>query len=489
MHVLSVVSECAPLIKTGGLADVAGALPGALATQGVAMRTLMPAYRGLADRLAAPRATKLDTPFGPVRLLEGEAAGLELILIDAPALYDRPGGPYAGPDRADWPDNALRFGLLGWMGARIATQGLRGWRPDAVHAHDWQAGLTPTYLRLAGPEAPRAVITIHNIAFQGLFGRETLAPLALPEAMFHPDHLEFHGHVGFLKAGLAHAERITTVSPTYARELLTPAFGYGLDGLLRHRAGALEGVLNGIDADVWNPATDPDIARPYRAAAGKRPNRRALATRMGMNPPPDAPLFCVISRMTRQKGLDLLLDAMPALLAEGASLAVLGSGDADLEAGFAALAKAHPDRVGCVIGYDEPLAHQLQAGADAILVPSRFEPCGLTQLCALRYGTAPVVARTGGLADTVIDANAAALRVGAATGFVHAPGDAAALTDAIRRACALFRDRDAWRGLVRAALRQPVDWGESAARYADIYRRLAPGAAALPAAAPRQETS
>ena len=182
MHVLSVVSECAPLIKTGGLADVAGALPGALAAQGVAMRTLMPAYRGLADRLTAPRATKLDTPFGPVRLLEGMAEGLDLILIDAPALYDRPGGPYAGPDRADWPDNALRFGLLGWMGARIATQGLRGWRADAVHAHDWQAGLTPTYLRLAGPEAPRAVITIHNIAFQGLFGRETLAPLALPEA-------------------------------------------------------------------------------------------------------------------------------------------------------------------------------------------------------------------------------------------------------------------------------------------------------------------
>ncbi|MEE3100333.1 MAG: glycogen/starch synthase, partial [Pseudomonadota bacterium] len=277
MQVLSVASECVPLIKTGGLADVAGALPLALAAEGVRMRTLLPAYRGVAERLSAPRVTPMDTPFGPVRLLEGEAAGLDLIAIEAPALYDRPGGPYTGPDRADWPDNAARFGLLGWMGARIGAQGLGGWRPQVVHAHDWQAGLVPTYLRLAGEsrgagegaDMPGSVVTIHNIAFQGLFGPETLAPLGLPEALFHPDHVEFHGQVGFLKAGLAHADRITTVSPTYARELLTPEFGWGLDGLLRHRAGALEGVLNGIDTELWNPATDPDLARPYRAPAGK----------------------------------------------------------------------------------------------------------------------------------------------------------------------------------------------------------------------------
>ncbi|MDF2231971.1 glycogen synthase GlgA [Albimonas sp. CAU 1670] len=477
MQILSVVSECAPLVKTGGLADVAGALPGALAPLGVRMRTLLPAYPGLAARLSRPRAHAWSTPFGPVRLLEGEAEGLDLILIESP-LYDRAGGgPYTGPDRRDWPDNHLRFGLLSWLGAGVAAWGLDGWTADVVHAHDWQAGLAPTYLRLLGPEAPRAVLTIHNIAYQGVFGREALGALTLPEAMFTPEHVEFHGLVGFLKAGLAHAERITTVSPTYARELLTPAFGWGLDGLLRHRAGDLEGILNGIDTGVWDPASDPNLAANYERPKQKAPNRAAVCERFGVAPAEGAPLFCVVSRMTRQKGLDLLIEALPALLEEGAALAVIGSGDEDLEQAYRAAAQAHPGRVGVEIGYDEPASHLLQAGADAILIPSRFEPCGLTQLIGLRYGTAPVVARTGGLADTVVDANAAALRTGVATGFVHAPDDVGDLAEAIRRTCAVHRDPKAWGKLTRNAMAQPVGWDESAQRYAALYRRLAPAAA------------
>lgn len=476
MQILSVVSECAPLVKTGGLADVAGALPGALAPLGVRMRTLLPAYPGLAERLSGARAHDWTTPFGEVRLLEGEAEGLDLILVQSP-LYDRSGGPYSGPDRRDWPDNHLRFGLLSWLGAGVAAWGLGGWRADAVHAHDWQAGLAPTYLRLIGPEAPRAVITIHNVAFQGMFGPELLGDLALPSAMFTPDHVEFHGRVSFLKAGLAHAERITTVSPTYARELLTPEFGWGLDGLLRHRAADLEGILNGIDTRVWDPASDPALAANYDRPRLKGPNREAVCARFGIEPAPGAPVFCVVSRMTRQKGLDLLIEALPALLEEGAALAVIGSGEEDLERAFLAAAQAHPGRVGVEIGYDEPASHLLQAGADAILIPSRFEPCGLTQLIGLRYGTAPVAARTGGLADTIVDANAAALRSGAATGFLHAPDDVADLAQAIRRTCEVHRDPRAWSKLTRKAMSHPVGWEESAQAYAALYRRLAPAAA------------
>lgn len=477
MQILSVVSECAPLVKTGGLADVAGALPGALAPLGLRMRTLLPAYPGLAARLDLVAAHDWATPFGPVRLLEGAAEGLDLLLIESP-LYDRDGGgPYVGPDRRDWPDNHLRFGLLSWLGAGIGAWGLAGWKPDVVHAHDWQAGLVPTYLRLTGPTAPPAALTIHNVAFQGHFRHDVLRSLALPEALFTPEHVEFHGAVSFLKAGLAHAARITTVSPTYARELLTPEFGWGLDGLLRHRAADLEGILNGIDTQVWDPAADPTLAMPYDKPRLKAPNRAAACARFGVEPAPGAPLFCVISRLTRQKGLDLLLEALPVLLEEGAALAVIGTGDDDLEAAFRAAAGAHPGRVGVEIGYDEALSHQLQAGADAILVPSRFEPCGLTQLIGLRYGAAPVVARTGGLADTVVDANAAALRAGVATGFLHEPGDVGDLAHAIRRACAVHRDAGAWSKLVRRAMAHPVGWDESAKLYAALYRRLAPAAA------------
>ncbi|MEM1313896.1 MAG: glycogen synthase GlgA [Pseudomonadota bacterium] len=468
MRVLSVASECAPLVKTGGLADVAGALPGALAAQGVDMRVMLPAYRGLADLVKAPKSWPLQD--APGRLLAGRAGRLAVVLHDAPELFDRDGGPYAAPGGRDWPDNAQRFGAFARAAAEAAA-GAAGPPPDVVHAHDWQAGVVPALLKLRG--GPPSVMTIHNIAFQGLFGREALAAAGLPDSLMRFDGVEHHGGVGYLKAGLQFADRVTTVSPAYARELTTPEFGYGLEALLRWRGTAFSGILNGIDETVWNPADDPALPAPFSAEdpSGKAAARAALAERFGLSAA-DGPIFLVISRMTSQKGLDLLLSALPALLEEGGALALLGSGDAGLEAGFAEAARRHPGRIACEFGYDESLAHLMQAGGDAILVPSRFEPCGLTQLVGLRYGTIPVVARTGGLRDTVIDANPASLAVGAATGVIHAPGRGDALAEAIRRTCALYRDPAAWRSLVAAALRHPVGWGPSAARYAALYRDL-----------------
>jgi starch synthase len=478
MKALFVASECVPFVKTGGLADVVGALPGALGDAGVEVRVLLPAYPAVkaalpADAAAADAGT---LPGGAARILSGRAGGLDILALDAPRLFERPGNPYLGPDGQDWPDNHLRFGALCRAAADIAVNGIGGWRPDVVHTHDWQGGLTPAYLKLttasAGP--PPCLVTVHNLAFQGLFPAAAVAPLGLPASGFTTDGFEFFGQLGFLKAGLAYADRITTVSPTYARELATPEYGLGLEGLIAHRRADLMGILNGIDTSAWNPEQDVNLAAPYSAArpSPKAKSRKALAARFRLQPNRTAPLFCVISRLTRQKGLDLLLAALPRLLARGAQLAVLGSGDADLEAGFAAAARDNPARVGVVIGYDEPLSHLMQGGADAILVPSRFEPCGLTQLYGLRYGTLPVVARTGGLADTVIDANEAALQAGVATGFQFSPVAAASLADAIDRACDAYADRALWRGMVRRAMKQPVGWQVSAAAYARLYGEM-----------------
>ena len=420
MKVLSVASECVPFVKTGGLADVVGALPGALAPLGVEVRVLLPGYpavkAALPDDAEVHELARL--PGGRARLAGARAAGIDVMVLDSPRLFDRPGNPYLGPDGGDWPDNHLRYGALCRLAARIATEGAGGWRPDVVHLHDWQAGLAAAGLKLGRRPAPPSLLTVHNIAFQGLFPPEAATPLGLPKAGFHPGGFEYFGQLGFLKAGLVYADRISTVSPTYARELTRPEFGMGLEGVIASRRAEVHGILNGIDLEVWNPASDPHIAVRFsaRAPAGKAGNRVALARRFKLHCRGGGPLFCVVSRLTRQKGLDLLLEILPRLLARGASLALLGSGDADLERAFLAAAGDHPGRVGAVVGWDEPLSHLMQAGADAIVVPSRFEPCGLTQLYGLRYGTLPVVARTGGLADTVIDANEAALRAGVATG-------------------------------------------------------------------------
>jgi starch synthase len=468
--VLFAVSECAPFVKTGGLADVAGALPKALGALGVAVRVLLPAYPAL--RALAEAGQTLAAMEGG-RLVAAQAEGLSLILLDAPALFDRPGGPYVDLSGRDWPDNAQRFAALSRAAARIAIDGVGGWKPDVLHVHDWQTGLALAYARLWGG-GPPGVATVHNIAFQGVFDAGLAGALELPPEGFTPEGYEYYGGIGFLKAGLAYADRITTVSPTYARELTTPAFGMGLEGLIAARRDVLEGVLNGVDVEVWNPADDPHLAQTYTARTLPRraANRAALAERFGLTPAEDAPLFAVVSRLTRQKGLDLLLDALPRLLARGASLAVVGAGDADLEAAYRAAAAGHPGRVGAFIGYSEPLAHLTMGGADVILVPSRFEPCGLTQLYALRYGAAPLVARTGGLADTVIDANAMAAAAGCATGFQFSPVTESTLGDAIERACDAYVDGALWRKMQRNGMTADVGWAASAARYAAIYAEL-----------------
>jgi starch synthase len=349
-----------------------------------------------------------------------------------------------------------------------------------VHVHDWQAGLVPAYLALgAGPRPtdeprPKTVMTVHNLAFQGQFPPALLAPLGLPAAAFTTGGLEYYGSLGFLKAGLYYADALTTVSLTYAMEIQTAEQGMGLHGLLRARTTDLSGIVNGIDEVVWNPATDPHLVARYAAATLDRKslNKRALQERLGLEPDPGALLACVISRLTYQKGMDLLLEAAAGFLDGGGQLAVLGVGAPALEAAFTDLAAARPGRVGCVLGYGEPLSHLFQGGADAILVPSRFEPCGLTQLYGLRYGTLPIVARTGGLADTVIDANHAALAMGVATGLQFVPVSARALAFALERALDLFADPPTWRAMQQAAMRQPVGWRVSAERYAALYRRL-----------------
>ena len=469
--VLSVASECAPLVKTGGLADVVGALPEALAATGWELRTILPGYPQVLSELRGGQVVREEEDFfgGPARMLFGQAAGLEVYLVDAPHLFDRAGSIYLTPEGMDWADNPERFAALSWAAARIAEEGAGGWRPEILHAHDWQGALAPVYLKDRGSSVP-TILTVHNVAFQGLAPAERAAALRLPESGYTAEGYEYWGQISALKGGLLAADRITTVSPTYARELMTPEFGMGLDGVIRSRRDVLSGILNGIDARVWNPATDPEISR-YRTPRGKARARADLTALTGL-PEGPGPLCVVVSRLTDQKGLDLLLAALPALTARGGRLALLGSGDADLESAWREAAEADPN-VWVRIGYDEGLSHRMVAGADAILVPSRFEPCGLTQLFGLRYGTIPVVAMTGGLADTVIGTTPAAVRAGVATGVQFRPVTAEALAEALDQLCDLFADRELWNRMQRNAMRQPVGWDVSAAEYAALYESLA----------------
>lgn len=470
-RVLSVASECVPFIKTGGLADVVGALPAALAPQGWEMRVLLPAYRGLLPRLAGMTEVWAEPALfgGKGRVLAGRREGIDLLLLDAPHLYDRDGGPYSGPG-GDWADNPQRFAALSWVAAALAREGVAGWVPDIVHAHDWQGGLAPAYMAYHGGGTARSVLTIHNIAFQGWASAGLMAELRLPAAQFHPGALEYYGNLSSLKAGLVTADRITTVSPTYAQELMRPEFGMGLEGVIAARAGRVSGILNGVDTGVWDPEAEP-VAFSARSLAGKAVARAALCAEFGVEVP--GPLAIVVSRLTDQKGIDLLPQALPDFVARGGGLIVLGSGDPALEGAMRALAAQYPGRVAVRIGYDEALSHRLFSGADAVLVPSRFEPCGLTQMYGLRYGALPVVAATGGLADTVIGASPATLAAGTATGIVFYPTDALALSQALVRLVALHGDRKLWARMQKNAMTHPVGWESSAAAYAALYRELA----------------
>ena len=481
MRVLSVASEAFPLIKTGGLADVVGALPVALAPLGVEVRTLLPGYPAV---IAAIKGTETVHHWhelfgGSASLIAGEAGMRKLLVLDAPHLFNRPGNPYVDANGRDWPDNAERFAALAFVAAEIGGGLLGAYVPDVVHAHDWQAALVPAYLRfrrLTAPhsQVPATMLTVHNLAFQGQFPPSLLEKLHLPPQAFTIEGVEYYGRIGFLKGGLALADHITTVSPTYAMEIQGPEMGMGLDGLLRHRAGALTGILNGVDTDIWNPEADEHLAARYdvhRLQSRKR-NKAAVRRQFGLMDDDSGPLVAVISRLAWQKGMDLLLAALPRLLAEGGQLALLGAGEAALEADLTAAAARYPGRVGIVLGYDEKLSHLLQGGADAILVPSRFEPCGLTQLYGLRYGTVPIVARVGGLADTVIDANDAAIAAGVATGFQFTPVTVDALGAALSRAARVFQSPTTWRSMQERGMATDVSWLRPAKQYADIYTAL-----------------
>lgn len=473
MRVLSVTSECVPLVKTGGLADVAGALPPALGALGIDMAVLLPGYPAVMKAIKRAKSVlAIDELFGgPARVLRCQHGGLSLLVLDAPHLFDRDGGIYGRAGGQDWTDNPERFAALSMVGAQIGARGLGDWVPDLLHAHDWQAGLAPYYLKRRFNAAVPSILTIHNIAFHGLAPASRLAALGIDPTDFQPDGVEFWGNISALKAGLMFADRLTTVSPTYADELTRAEFGMGLDGVIRQRRGDLSGILNGIDLDVWNPATDNQIAATYKTPRGKARNKAALRREFDL-PDADGPLFVLVSRLTEQKGLDLLIEALPSLLAGGGQLALLGTGDPVLET---ALLEASDDaNISVRIGYDEGLSHRMMAGGDAILIPSRFEPCGLTQLYGLRYGVVPVVSLTGGLADTVINASHAGLAAGAATGIQFHPVTADALSHALTRACALYRQPKVWTAMARRAMAHPVGWETSAAEYAALYQSVLP---------------
>ncbi|MBI1173662.1 MAG: glycogen synthase GlgA [Sideroxydans sp.] len=478
MHILFVTSEIYPLIKTGGLADVSGSLPLALRKLGADVRVLIPGYPSVLEKLQHTKVlAEFPSPAGntaPARLLSAVMpdTALPLLVLDCPVLYNRSGGPYLAPTGRDWPDNAQRFGFLNQIGALLAGSATPlSWRPDVVHCNDWQSALIPALLHYSHAAHARSVVSVHNLAFQGNFDAQWIPRLGLPAASYQMHGVEFYGHFSFLKAGLYYADKITTVSRTYAAEIQTPEFGCGMEGLLQERHADLAGIVNGIDDD-WNPARDSHLQKTYdyRTLGNKAANKLALQQELGLEPDADAPLLGLVSRLTHQKGIDLVLDCVHDLLQDGAQLAVLGTGETQFEHSLNQLVRRHPGRVSATIGYDEGLAHRVIAGSDIFLMPSRFEPCGLSQMYAMAYGTPPVVRRTGGLADTVTDCNAAALRDGSATGFVFEQAGATELLGTIRRALSVYRTPETWNALQSSGMQRDFSWQHAAEQYLAAYR-------------------
>lgn len=475
LKVLSVTSEVFPLVKTGGLADVTGSLPKALERTGVETTTLVPGYPMVMRQLATalPLLVFDDLLGERASLLHTRVDGLSLFILDAPSLYDRRGGPYVDEAGNDHPDNWKRFAALSLAAAEIAAGALPGWQPDLVHTHDWQSALTSVYMREMQLTVP-TVITIHNIAFQGQFGASLLPHLGLRADLYSMDCLEYFGDISFLKGGLQTADAITTVSPTYAREVLTPRFGMGMDGVLNERVAVLRGIVNGIDLDVWDPASDPHLPMNYDTTTlrRKRDNRVVLLEKFGLDGTDDGPLFSAVSRLTWQKGMDMLAETADEVIWNGGKLIVFGQGDHAIEQQLLEVAARHPGRMAVHIGYDEPTAHLIHGGSDAIVQPSRFEPCGLTQLYALRYGCVPVVSRTGGLSETIIDANDAAMSARVATGFQFHPVTVDGLRMALRRALHAYQDPKQWSRLQNQGMKARFSWERSAQQYAAVYASL-----------------
>ena len=481
MKVLHVAAEIYPLVKTGGLADVVGALPQALIAAGANVRIVLPGFPAVMKGIeSVTKIAELGAAFGAgkVTIRLGTIVGtvLRAYVVDAPYLYDRPGNPYLDSAGNEWVDSLQRFALLSWVAAHIAAGELdQKWRPDVLHCHDWHAALACAYKAYHPMSRVASVYTIHNLAYQGLFSPKDYHLTGLPASMLSPDGLEFHGGFSFMKAGIAYADRVTTVSPTYAKEITTQEFGHGLDGLIRSRGAALSGILNGVDRDVWSPDLDPHISTKYSAKSllGKAQCKAALQVEMKLPNQSNAPLFVVVSRLTSQKGLDLLLGLLPDFLAHSnAQLIVQGQGDQFLERSFASAAANYPDRIAVNIGYNEALAHRMIAGGDALIVPSRFEPCGLTQLYALRYGTVPIVRRVGGLADTVVHANKQNRDDDTATGFVFANANSAELWDAMKEAIKTFSEPKVWHQILQRGMAQNFSWDGAAKSYLALYEEV-----------------
>jgi starch synthase len=487
MRVLHVASEVFPLAKTGGLADVSAALPAALNELDIDARLILPGYPQAIERAAHPREiARFDGLLGcgDVRLLSTRLpdTGLHTWLVDCPALYGRGGGIYQNEGGHDWHDNALRFAMLNHVAALVADGSAdTRWRPDVVHAHDWHAGLVPLLLSARREPRPATVLTIHNLAYQGVFAAEELGRLALPSGSAVYSALEFHGRLSFLKAGISWADALTTVSPTYSREILTPEYGCGLDGLLRERATRLAGIMNGADYRVWDPGNDVHLPATYtvRQISGKRACKAAIQNEMGLTPDLEAPLMAFMSRLAHQKMPDVVLEALPALLGEGVQFALVADGDAGYANRFHELAARYHGQVSVRTGYEEPVAHRLLAGTDLLLHPSRYEPCGLSPIYAMRYGTLPIVRRSGGLADSVVDADQSNIKEGIATGFSFSQPTADDLIARVQRALSLYRQPIAWRKIQSCAMRQEFSWSRSAHAYADLYRTMAAGSAEI----------
>lgn len=478
-RVLFATPECAPWIKTGGLGDVSADLPAALARLGVDVRVLMPAYRQVLSHACEARVLtalpgRAELP--AARLLEATLpSGVPALLIDCPSLYDRDGGPYQDDARVDWPDNARRFGLLSHVAALLASAASPlAWRPHVLHCNDWHAALAPAYLQEA--EGPRAhtLVAVHNMAFQGLFDAAEADPLGLAPDARGTDGAEFWGKLSFLKAGLFFSDTIVTVSASYAEEIQHEPLGCGLSGLLAARRGVLHGIRNGIDTALWDPATDPHVAARYDVASLERKaaNKAAVQAWAGLPQDPEMPLFGLVSRLTEQKGIDVVIEAAPRLAALPCQLVILGMGTPALEAALREVDRAHTGAIHAHVGFSEALAHRIEAGADAFLMPSRFEPCGLNQMFAQRYGTPPVVRATGGLRDTVVDCTQATLADGTATGFSFETLDVDSLVGAVQRAIDAWHQPATWRRLQRNGMRRDFGWTASARRYAELYEGL-----------------
>ena len=481
MRILFVTSEAYPLIKTGGLADVSGSLPAALCSLGTDIRILIPGYSQVLEKLpdAKPVATINDMPLiGSVTLLMAEMPETQVpvYIIQCPSLYQRHGGPYIDAGGRDWEDNPLRFGILSRVAALIGSDAspLQDWQPDIVHCNDWQSGLAPAYLHFMQGSRAKSMLSLHNLAFQGCYPADWVERLWLPPESYHMYGLEYHHQLSFRKAGIYYADTITTVSPTYAQEIQTSQYGFGMEGLLASRSHEIHGILNGIETQEWNPATDPYLVNTYDTdhLDDKALVKQALQAQLGLTENPQAPLLGVVSRLTYQKGLDMLLWIAEPLLQRGYQIALLGGGEHTLEQGFTALARRHPQQVSVTIGYNEPLSHQIMAGVDMFIMPSRFEPCGLNQMYGLRYGTPPIVTPTGGLADSVTDTNLETLENGTATGFIIKHPTPEALMSSIERARSHYEDTKSWRHIQKNGMQLDLGWTHSAQEYMRLYETL-----------------